>query len=224
MDETAEELLSPGHRQLLSFEAFAALKQMEELIDWAGDAPDLGSRFSLAGFANSRYNRFLSIIAELEKVGLDPEEELQPYVAAQQDCSQALSTKDFPEAMLRLYLETGLRGDFATSIRPNLPEQLAKVITPGQVGIRMMQFSNRVIRRTLQDDPSRVAMFSLFGRRIAGEVVSQWQRVLARDAEVSELITQETTEQGEDLRKLSLLLEKCVHRHQDRMEKLGLTG
>ena len=213
---------SQGQVQLLGFLGYATVALIENSTSWARLAPALADRVALDGMAIAHFDRFGLIADELDILEAPVAEALAPYQKALDDFGAALQPQDWPEAMTLLTLTVGLLGDFCIAVRHRLPSELVRVIGPGVTERRLLEFSASAVGRQVKDVEDLPGRLAMLGRRVAGEMVSQGQRIAVRDAELTALISGESGQDGGDLAVVSDLLERLVANNARRMASLGL--
>lgn len=211
-----------GARQLLGLAAYEALRAFEEMAANGAKAPVLEVRVELAKLAAGQLVRFNQVTAELASRTPEVVPAMAPYQDALEAFHTAVEPTDWPEAMLKTSLTAGLISDLADRIAPHIGEQLDGVLGWGAVNPRTADFAAAIVEQWIEEHPDDSGRLALMGRRLAGEMVSQAQRLFTRDADLAALVTGTTTADGSDLEAVSQLLESMVDANTRRLRGMGL--
>ncbi len=202
--------------------AYEALRAFEEMAATGANAPVLGIRVELAKLAAGQLVRFNQVTAELASRTPDVVTAMAPYQDALEAFHDAIVPTDWPEAMMKTSLTAGLISDLADRMAPYIGEQLNGLLGWGAVNPRTADFAAAMVEQWLEGHPADAGRLALLGRRLAGEMVSQAQRLFTRDADLAALVTGTKAADGSDLEAVGHLLESMVDANTRRLRGMGL--
>jgi hypothetical protein len=202
-----------GYAELAAFTHMAADSRM---------APTAELTARLARCAVLEYAHYEAVRGRLEAVGASPEEAMAPFRTAVDAFHARTRPSTWLEALVKAYVGNGIASDFYTEIGRFVDSDTASVIADARADAATADFVVEEVRRALHADRRAAGRLALFGRRIAGEAISQGQQVAADRDALAALVVGEVGVGGADLTEIGEMSKRLTDRHSDRMARLGL--
>ncbi|HMM83270.1 MAG TPA: ferritin-like fold-containing protein [Terrimesophilobacter sp.] len=205
--------LTPELPRFLGQAAYLQLSFFEHLSRAVTASPTTASKEVVSRVAGIALARHQSFVTELKRLGLNPSEEMEPFVIPIDAFHLRTQGSDWSEALLAYYVESGILDDGFLSIAGGFDdeetERIAKVLSDDE--------PRRLIAAELSaaigENPRLASRLALYGRRLVGDVL-----LLARSA----LDLPENT--APDDERLEPVLTELIADHTRRMDELGLTA
>jgi hypothetical protein len=205
---------------LLGALAYGELSAFDRLAHDARRAPSLSGRAAMAGMAAVELGHHGSLIDRLRHLGADPEEAMEPFVAALDRFHAKTEPSTWHESLVKAYVGDGLAADFYREVARFVDPSTRELITEVLADSGSAAFAVREVLTATAATPSLSGRLALWGRRLVGEAISQTQHVLAeRDA----LMTLLMSDTG-DISGVGTLMTRITDNHARRMTTLGLGG
>lgn len=183
-------------------------------------APTLSLKASMAALAFGEFRQFEDLATHLRTHGVDPERAMAPFVAPFASFHERTRPSDWLEGLVKAYVGEGIAKDFyremASFVDPETRAAMAGVLDESDEA----EFVVPVVRAATQTDPRSVGRLSLWGRRLLGEALSQAQAVAVERESLANLLVGSRA----DLTEVGEMFNRIRGRHQDRMERLGLSA
>lgn len=210
-----------GVVDLLGVLAYAELTAFLRLAEDATRlAPSLGERAALSDLAAAEYGHFRLLRDRLTALGVAPEEAMAPFVGPLDDWHALTRPKDWPEALVKAYVGTGIAGDFYREAARLLDAADRELVEEVLADADRSEFVVERVRAVLAEDPKVAGRLALWSRRLVGEALSQAHRVAAARPALARLLADQI---GDDLAELGRLFARLTEQHGKRMAALGLT-
>lgn len=216
----------PGYRaaavDLLGVLGYAELSAFTHMAADSRMAPSAELTARLARCAVMEYAHYDAVRARLEAIGASPEDAMTPFRAAVDAFHARTRPATWLEALVKAFVGNGIASDFYAEIGRFVDAETAAVIADAQADAATADFVVEEVRGALRADPRAGGRLALFGRRIAGEAISQGQRVAAERDALAALVVGEVGSGGADLAEIAAMSKRLTDRHSDRMTRLGL--
>jgi tRNA-(MS[2]IO[6]A)-hydroxylase (MiaE)-like len=219
---------SEGVIDLLGLLAYAELDAFFRLSEDAALAPTLADKAALGGMAVAEFSHFERIRAELERLGADPDQAMQPFTAALDDFHIRTAPSDWLEGLVKAYVGDGFAADFYRAV--------AEVLDPGSRALVLevladtghAQFAVEHVRAAIEADPKVAGRLALWARRLVGEALGQAQRVAAQRPSLAYLLVPGTSAAqpvgSGELGEIGRMFARLTDAHAHRMSALGLSA
>jgi tRNA-(MS[2]IO[6]A)-hydroxylase (MiaE)-like len=169
-----------GVIDLLGLLAYAELDAFFRLAEDAALAPSLADKAALGGMAVAEFSHFERIRDELQRLGADPGQAMQPFTGPLDDFHVRTAPSDWLESLVKAYVGDGIAADFYRAV--------AEVLEPGPRALVLevladtghAQFAVEHVRAAIAADPKVAGRLALWARRLVGEALGQAQRVAAQ--------------------------------------------
>jgi hypothetical protein len=211
---------SPGVVDLLGVLAYAELSAFLRLAeDAALLAPTLGDRAALGELAVAEYGHFTLLSRKLREIGADPDTAMAPFVESLDAWHAQTRPGDWPEALVKAYVGTGIALDFYREAARRLDPAIAALVDEVLVDEGRSGFAVERVRAAVEEDPTASGRLALWARRLVGEALSQGQRVAAERPELARLLVEAV---AEDQAEISRLFARLTEAHGKRMAAMGI--
>ena len=216
-----------GLLDLLGLLAYAELDAFFRLSDDAALAPTLADKAALGGMAVAEFSHFERIRAELQRLGADPDQAMQPFTAPLDDFHVRTAPSDWLEGLVKAYVGDGIAADFYRAV--------AEVLDPGPRALVLevladtghAQFAVEHVRAAIDADPKVAGRLALWARRLVGEALGEAQRVAAQRPSLALLLVPGASAGqpggGGELGEIGRMFARLTDAHAQRMSALGLS-
>jgi ferritin-like protein len=208
-----------GAIDLLGVLAYALLVAFFRLVEDAALAESLADKAALAEMAAAEFGHFKLIRGRLEELNVDPDEAMQPFVAAIDEFHARTAPSDWLESLVKAYVGDGIAVDFCRTVAELLDPQTTELVLEVLKDTGHAEFAVAQVREAIEADPAVAGRLALWARRLVGEALGQAQRVAAEREDLAALLAGgEVTQLGAIGRMFALLTDA----HARRMAALGL--
>jgi len=210
---------------LLGALAYGELTAFIRLAEDAELAPSLPETSALARLAVNEFNHYELLNQRLVEIGADPEQAMQPFVAAVDAFHDRTAPSDWLEGLVKAYVGDGIATDFYREIAAYVDAPTRELVNQVVDASGHTEFVVPAVRAAIEQDPRVAGRLALWGRRLVGEALSQAQRVAAdRDALTLLLVGGGAGRAGADLAEIGRMFTRLTEAHTERMGRLGLTA
>jgi hypothetical protein len=168
-----------GLIDLLGLLAYAELDAFFRLTEDAALAPSLADKAALGGMAVAEFSHFERIRDELQRLGADPGQAMQPFTAPLDDFHVRTAPSDWLESLVKAYVGDGIAADFYRAVAEVLEPEPRALVLGVLADTGHAQFAVEHLRAAIAADPKVAGRLALWARRLVGEALSQAQRVAA---------------------------------------------
>lgn len=203
---------------LLAGLAYGELSAFDRLADDARMAPSLALRAEMSAMAAVELGHYQQLAARLRELGADPQEAMEPFVAALETYHSLTEPSTWLEGVVKAYVGDGLAADFYREVAEFVDERTRALIHEVLADAGRAEFAVREVQAAIGQRPEIAGRLALWARRLVGEAISQTQHVLA-DRDALMLLLAEGTG---DLSGVAALISRITDKHADRMTALGL--
>ncbi|GAA4158336.1 ferritin-like fold-containing protein [Gryllotalpicola daejeonensis] len=206
--------IAPELRQFLGQAACVQLGSFERLSGLVADVPGFGAKEAIGRSAARAFARHQSLVAELRRLGADPEREMTPYVAAVERFAEVTRGHDWAERLLGAHICGGLLNDFFAALSRGVDADGIKDL-PALFAVEKDEGRalEALLRERLASDPQLAARLAMWGRRLVGDtlLIARSALRLTGDADTDDPHTEP-------------LFAVVIAAHTRRMDALGLTA
>lgn len=211
-----------GVIDLLGLLAYAELDAFFRLTEDAALAPSLADKAALGQMAVAEFSHFERMRSELERLGADPDQAMQPFTGPLNDFHVRTAPSDWLEGLVKAYVGDGIAADFY--------RMAADVLDPGPRALVLevladtghARFVVEHVRAAIAADPKVAGRLALWARRLVGEALGQAQRVAAQRPSLACLLVPGggVSQLGE----IGRMFARLTDAHAQRMSALGLSA
>jgi len=211
---------APGVVDLLGVLAYAELSAFLRLAeDAARFAPTLTDRAALGELAVTEYGHYRLLRARLAELGVDAEAAMRPFVEALDSWHTQTTPGDWPEALVKAYVGTGIALDFYRVAARRMDPSITGLVDEVLIDEGRSQFVVERVRAAVEADPALSGRLALWARRLVGEALSQGHQVAAARPELARLLVESVID---DQAALSRMFARLIEEHGKRMAALGI--
>ena len=221
---------TPEPREYLGQLGYLHLSYFEILTNELKYSPNTQYKAELSEAAAHAFEKFRFISRKLAEAGFDATDAMDPYSERIQTFHSNTSGIDWYEAILKVYLVSGLLDDFyrrlAVGLKPAIRVEIDEALDdPG-----FEEFAVKVLLESMEADPTLGSRLAVWGRRLMGDALLELRaafdnRKLAGVADSAKLsMDQEREVNLAAYSKLEPLVTELIGTHTLRMDALGLTA
>jgi hypothetical protein len=205
--------LVPDPVPFLGQAAYIQLEFFEGLARAVATAPTLPSKEGLSSAAGVALRKHHALIAELRRLGVEPDDVMAPFAPATDRFRQATAGADWYEQMLGIHVTSGMLDDYFSRLAAGLPADLgARVrVVLAEEGAASVLYSE--LRAAIAEHPGLSDRLALWGRSLVGDTI---------------LIARSALRASDAADRLSGTVEpvftELIAAHTRRMDALGLTA
>ncbi|MBK5306510.1 MAG: tRNA 2-methylthio-N6-isopentenyl adenosine(37) hydroxylase MiaE-like protein [Frankiaceae bacterium] len=204
---------------LLGVLAYGELTAFERLASDARLAPSIGDKAALATMAAAEFAHFTLLRDHLVKLGVDPEEAMEPFMAPLDEFHDTTDPNDWLEGLIKAYVGDGLATDFYREVSAFVKDEDTRgLVLHVLADTGQAEFAVSRVREATAEDPAVAGRLALWARRLVGEALLQAQRVAVEREALTELLVGGSG----DLAGIARLLTRLTDNHTARMQALGL--
>jgi len=221
---------SPEPKKYLGQLAYLQLSQFEILTNELKYAPTTQYKAQLSEAATKCFEQYRAIAKLLAGAGVDPTDAMDPYVERIETFHSRIAGMDFFEAIMKVYLVSGLLNDFYKRLAIGLDATTRASIEKTLHDKTFEKYAIKVLSESMQADPQLSSRLALWGRRLMGDVLLELRatfdnRKLAGITKTAKLsVEQEREVNLQAYSKLEPLISELIGAHSLRMDALGLTA
>ncbi|MGI3784782.1 MAG: ferritin-like fold-containing protein [Janthinobacterium lividum] len=211
--------LRAGTVDLLGAIAYGALTAFERLAQDGAGAPTLTDKVTLATMAGRQVDHLERVRDRLVELGADPMDAMTPFHRAFDDFHAHTRPKDWLEGLMWVYLGSGFADDFYAEVALTVDPATRALVDEVLSDAGNDDFVVEHVRSGIEADPRVAGRLALWGRRLAGEALSQAQRVAVDRAGLTALLM---GAEGVDVVAVNRTFSRLIGNHAARMRRLGL--
>ncbi|MDP9101890.1 MAG: ferritin-like domain-containing protein [Actinomycetota bacterium] len=206
---------------LLGVLAYGELTAFERLASDARLATTIQDKTALARMAAAEYDHYRRLSDHLTSEGVDPEEAMQPFVAAVDGFHDSTLPGDWLEGIIKAYVGDGLATDFYREVAAFVQDAATRgLILEVLSDAGQASFAVAKVREATAAEPAVAGRLALWARRLVGEALIQAQRVAVERDALTELLVGGSG----DLAGIARLFTRLTDNHTSRMKALGLSS
>ncbi len=211
-----------GVIDLLGLLAYAELDAFFRLTGDAALAPTLADKAALGGMAVAEFSHFERIRSELERLGADPDQAMQPFTGPLDAFHVRTAPSDWLEGLVKAYVGDGIAADFYRAVAEVLDPGPRTLVLDVLADTGHAQFAVEHVRAAIAADPKVAGRLALWARRLVGEALSQAQRVAAQRPALACLLV--PAGDASQLGEIGRMFARLTDAHAQRMSALGLSS
>lgn len=205
--------LTPDLDRFLAHAAYVQLSTFETLSRAMILSPSMSTKSALSKVANTVLDRHHALTEELERVGREPAEAMEPYAPAVDAFHERAQGADWAEVLMSAYVGSGILDDCFVQLAGGLPGDYPERMRQLLGGDEVTDALAAVLTTEIEANPLLASRLALWGRRLVGDTL-----LVARSAAD---IPQDTATDDE---RLEPAFTELVADHTRRMDQLGLTA
>ena len=199
--------------------AYGELTAFERLATDSRLAPSVLTKSQLAGMAVAEFGHYRKLVEYLERLGIQPEEAMAPFVEPLDAFHDMTAPSDWLEGLIKAYVGDGLAADFYREVSQYVDGETRALVLEVLADTGHAEFAVEHVRKAVAAQPAVAGRLTLWARRLVGEALTQAQTVAVRRDALERLLT----ETG-DLQGLAAMFTRITDGHAERMAALGLSG
>ncbi|HYK27910.1 MAG TPA: ferritin-like fold-containing protein [Streptosporangiaceae bacterium] len=208
-----------GAVDLLGLLAYASLTAFFRLADDASVAISLQDKTALAEMAVAEFGHFQLLRGRLTEISVDPQDAMQPFVAAVDAFHARTAPADWLEGLVKAYVGDGIASDFYRTVAQLLDPDMRDLVLTVLADTGHAEFVIARVREAVDADPRVAGRLALWARRLVGEALGQAQRVAAEREPLARLLAGGSSSQ---LGNIGRMFAHLTDAHTARMSALGL--
>ncbi|MFD4420843.1 ferritin-like fold-containing protein [Agromyces sp. NPDC058484] len=205
--------LVPEPVPFLGQAAYIQLEFFEGLAKAVATAPSLTSKEGLSAAAGVALRKHHALIAELRRLGVEPDDVMAPFAPATDRFRQATAGADWYELLLGIHLTAGMLDDYFSRLADGLPADLGARVRAilDEEGAAVVLGSE--LGAAIRSDPRLADRLALWGRSLVGDTL-----LIARSA------LRASEADGRAGERVEPVFTELIADHTRRMDALGLTA
>ena len=221
---------APDAKNYLGQLAYLQLAQFEILTNELKYAPTTQYKAALSEAATKCFEQYRSVAKLLAGAGVDPTDAMDPYVERIETFHSRIAGMDFFEAIMKVYLVSGLLNDFYKRLAIGLDATTRTSVEKILSDKTFEKYAMQVLSESMAEDPQLSSRLALWGRRVMGDVLLELRgtfdnRKLAGVTKGAKLTVEQEREVNlQAYSKLEPLISELIGAHSLRMDALGLTA
>src|SRR5215472_8117382 len=177
-----------GVVDLLGLLAYASLTAFFRLADDASVAISLQDKTALAEMAVAEFGHFQLLRGRLTEISVDPQDAMQPFVAAVDAFHARTAPADWLEGLVKAYVGDGIASDFYRTVAQLLDPDMRDLVLTVLADTGHAEFVIARVREAIDADPRVAGRLALWARRLVGEALGQAQRVAAERESLARML------------------------------------
>lgn len=205
--------LVPEPVPFLGQAAYIQLEFFENLAKAVATAPSLPSKEGLSAAAGVALRKHHALIAELRRLGVEPDDVMAPFAPATDRFRQVSSGADWYELLLGIHITAGMLDAYFSRLAEGLPADLGARVRAilDEEGAAVVLETE--LKAAVEGDPRLADRLALWGRSLVGDTL-----LIARSALRASEASRPT---GDDVEPV---FTELIADHTRRMDALGLTA
>ncbi|WP_193508915.1 ferritin-like fold-containing protein [Cryobacterium sp. BB736] len=205
--------LTPPLERYLAHAAYIQLSVFQTLGKAVASAPTTKAKEAVSRATSLILQRQQAIVVELERLGVDAGEAMEPYATSVDHFHNRTLGSDWYEMLMTAYVSAGILDDcfvrLAEGLHGDYPQRM-RTILGGQEDQELLATE---LSAAIDTDPKLASRLALWGRRLVGDTL-----LIARSA----LALPENTPATDE--RLEPVFTELIADHTRRMDDLGLTA
>lgn len=205
---------------LLGVLAYGELSAFDRMAADARMAPTTALRAALSEVAAQEMGHYRKLVNRLTELGADPQAAMAPFIEAVETFHHRTEPRTWGEALVKAYVGDGLAADFYREVAEYVDDSTRQLVIEALADSGNAAFAIREVGALIRSDPTAASRLSLWARRLVGEAITQAQQVAAERDALTMLIVGGVG----DLTGISLLMDRIMSKHTERMTAIGLSN
>ena len=171
----------------LSVVGIVAISRTAACTRYAKDAdraPQMGARVDLLRMSAGEVGSFDRVVALAAEHGIDAAGAAERFTDVLGDFDERLRPLDWAERLVKTYIAFGLLIDFGMALSDSLAEPLRGGLIDELSLDPIGSYAIAELETVIAADPQLAARLGLWGRRVVGEEIGSFQRLLAQFPEL----------------------------------------
>ena len=151
--------------------AYIQLEFFEALAKAVATAPTLPAKEGLSAAAGVALRKHHALIAELRRLGVEPDDVMAPFAPATDRFRQATAGADWYELLLGIHVTAGMLDDYFSRLAEGLPVELGTRVRAilDEEGAAVVLESE--LRAAIAAEPGLADRLALWGRSLVGDTL-----------------------------------------------------
>ena len=182
---------APGTGALTDLFGLLAYAELVAFFNLSGDAAlasSLADKAALGEMAVAEFGHFRILHDELTRMGVVPEQAMQPFVAPLDAFHARTAPADWLESLIKAYVGDGMAADFYRAVAQRLEPQARALVLEVLAGTGHADFVISRVRAAIEADPPLAGRLALWARRLVGEALAQAHRVVVERPSLAILV------------------------------------
>jgi hypothetical protein len=206
------------------------LSNFEILTNELKYAPTTQYKAELSEAAAKSFEKYRAVSKKLSGLGVDVTDSMDPFTERIDTFHSRTSGVDWYEAIIKVYLVSGLLDDFYKRLAVGLNAELRESVEKALSDKTFEKFAQRVITEGMKVNPELDSRLALWGRRLMGDVLLEVRaafdnrKLAGIDKTASLSAEQERKVNLESYSKIEPLISEMIAAHSLRMDSIGLAA
>lgn len=221
---------TPEPKAYLGQLAYLLLSNFEILTNELKYAPTTQYKAELSEAAAKSFEKYRTISKKLSGLGVDVTDSMDPFTERIDTFHSRTSGVDWYEAIIKVYLVSGLLDDFYKRLAVGLNSDLRESVEKALSDKTFEKFAQKVITEGKAMNPELESRLALWGRRLMGDVLLEVRaafdnrKLAGIDKSASLSAEQERKVNLESYSKIEPLISEMIAAHSLRMDSIGLAA
>jgi hypothetical protein len=205
--------LTPETAEFLGHCAALHLTFFGQLSTAVAHAPRIADKDALAQAAATALDRYRGLVAEIERLKLDPAVTMEPHLAGVQAFERRTVGADWYEQVASAHVTIGFLTDFWVRLGAGLPRESRERVQQALHQGELDEPLRVILERAIAANPRLSSRLALWCRRLVGDTILQARSALVVHADRSR-----------DEEQIEPVFTELIAEHTRRLDRLGLTA
>ena len=221
---------TPEPKAYLGQLAYLLLSNFEILTNELKYAPTTQYKAELSEAAAKSFEKYRTVSKKLSGLGVDVTDSMDPFTERIDTFHSRTSGVDWYEAIIKVYLVSGLLDDFYKRLAVGLNSELRDSVEKALSDKTFEKFAQKVITEGKAMNTELESRLALWGRRLMGDVLLEVRaafdnrKLAGIDKSASLSAEQERKVNLESYSKIEPLISEMIAAHSLRMDSIGLAA
>jgi hypothetical protein len=221
---------TPEPKSYLGQLAYLLLSNFEILTNELKYAPTTQYKAELSEAAAKSFEKYRAVSKKLSSLGVDVTDSMDPFTERIDTFHSRTSGVDWYEAIIKIYLVSGLLDDFYKRLAVGLNKELRDSVEKALSDKTFEKFAQKVITEGMRLNPELDSRLALWGRRLMGDVLLEVRaafdnrKLAGIDKKATLSAEQERKVNLESYSKIEPLISEMIAAHSLRMDSIGLAA
>ena len=221
---------TPEPKSYLGQLAYLLLSNFEILTNELKYAPTTQYKAELSEAAAKSFDKYRAVSKKLSGLGVDVTDAMDPFTERIDTFHSRTSGVDWYEAIIKIYLVSGLLDDFYKRLAVGLNSELRESVEKTLSDKTFEKFAQKVITEGMKLNPELDSRLALWGRRLMGDVLLEVRaafdnrKLAGIDKTAALSLEQERKVNLESYSKIEPLISEMIAAHSLRMDSIGLAA
>lgn len=205
--------LTPETDVFLGHCAALHLTFFEQLSHAVANAPRVAEKDALAQAAATVLARYRGLVAEMERLKLDPATIMEPHLSSVQEFERRTIGADWHEQVASAHVTIGFLTDFWVRLAAGLPREARASVEAALGEGDIERPLHAIVEMAIAANPRLSSRLALWCRRLVGDTMLQSRSALVVHADRSR-----------DEEQIEPVFTELIAEHTRRLDRLGLTA